>query len=181
MMIGGGPHRYGRRPAFQDSNGDGIGDLNGIIQRLDYLVKLGADAIWVAPIYRAPMADFGYDVADYYDVDPIFRTMQDFDRFLKEAHHRDLRLILDFVPDHSSDQHPWFMESRSSRENSKRDWYLWRDKPLNWMSNFGGSSWEWDKGSQISVRVRPVGWRCPDAASSQATLSTSGSRTASLM
>ena len=131
--------------SFQDSNGDGIGDLDGIIQRLDYLVKLGVDAIWVAPIYRSPMADFGYDVSDYCGVDPIFGTMQDFDRLLKEAHRRDLKLILDFVPNHSSDQHPWFMESRSSRENSKRDWYLWRDEPNNWMSNFGGSGWEWDK------------------------------------
>jgi alpha-glucosidase len=99
--------------SFQDSNGDGIGDLDGIIQRLDYLVKFGVDAIWVAPIYRSPMADFGYDVADYCSVDPIFGTMQDFDRLLKEAHRRDLKLILDFVPNHSSDQHLWFLESRS--------------------------------------------------------------------
>jgi alpha-glucosidase len=131
--------------SFQDSNGDGIGDLDGIIQRLDYLVKLGVDAIWVAPMYRSPMADFGYDVADYCGVDPIFGTMQDFDRLLKEAHGRGLKLILDFVPNHSSNQHPWFMESRSSRENAKRDWYLWRDEPNNWISNFGGSGWEWDK------------------------------------
>jgi alpha-glucosidase len=131
--------------SFQDSNGDGIGDLDGIIQRLDYLVNLGVDAIWVAPMYRSPMADFGYDVADYCDVDPIFGTMQDFDRLLKEAHRRDIKLILDFVPNHSSDQHPWFLESRSSRENAKRDWYLWRDEPNNWMSNFGGSGWEWDE------------------------------------
>jgi alpha-glucosidase len=131
--------------SFQDSNGDGIGDLDGIIQRLDYLVELGVDAIWVAPMYRSPMADFGYDVADYCDVDPIFGNMEDFDRLLKEAHRRDLKLILDFVPNHSSDQHPWFLESRSSRENFKRDWYLWRDQPNNWMSNFGGSAWEWDE------------------------------------
>ena len=131
--------------SFQDSNGDGIGDLDGIIQRLDYLVKLGVDAIWVAPIYRSPMADFGYDIADYCAVDPIFGSMQDFDRLLKEAHRRDLKLILDFVPNHSSDQHPWFLESRSSRENAKRDWYLWRDEPNNWISNFGGPGWEWDQ------------------------------------
>jgi len=130
--------------SFQDSNGDGIGDLDGIIQRLDYLVSLGVDAIWVAPMFRSPMADFGYDVADYCDIDPIFGSIQDFDRLLKEAHRRDLRLILDFVPNHSSDQHPWFLESRSSRENAKRDWYLWRDEPNNWMSNFGGLAWEWD-------------------------------------
>jgi alpha-glucosidase len=130
--------------SFQDSNGDGIGDLAGIIQRLDYLAKLGADAIWVAPIYRSPMADFGYDVADYCGIDPIFGTMWDFDRLLEEAHRLDLKVMLDFVPNHSSDQHPWFVESRSSRENPKRDWYLWRDEPNNWMSNFGGSGWEWD-------------------------------------
>ena len=131
--------------SFQDSNRDGIGDLTGIIQRLDYLIALGVDAVWVAPIYRSPMADFGYDVADYCDIDPIFGTMQDFDRLLKEVHLRDLKLILDFVPNHSSDQHPWFLESRSSRSNPKRDWYLWRDEPNNWMSNFGGSGWEWDE------------------------------------
>ncbi|HMH12631.1 MAG TPA: alpha-amylase family glycosyl hydrolase [Edaphobacter sp.] len=131
--------------SFQDSNGDGIGDLDGIIQRLDYLVKLGVDAIWVAPIFRSPMTDFGYDVADYCDVDPIFGTMQDFDRLLKEAHRRDLKLILDFVPNHSSDQHPWFLESRSSLDNAKRHWYLWQNEPNNWVSNFGGSGWEWDK------------------------------------
>ncbi|WP_158792172.1 alpha-amylase family glycosyl hydrolase [Granulicella sp. L60] len=131
--------------SFQDSNGDGIGDLDGIIQRLDYLVGIGVGAIWIAPIYRSPMADFGYDVADYCDVDPIFGNLQDFDRLLIEAHRRDLKVILDFVPNHSSDRHPWFLESRSSRENAKRDWYLWRDQSNNWMSNFGGSGWEWDE------------------------------------
>jgi alpha-glucosidase len=130
--------------SFQDSDGDGVGDLDGIIQRLDYLVTLGIDAIWVAPIYQSPMADFGYDVADYCGVDPIFGNLHGFDRLLKEAHRRDLKLILDFVPNHSSDQHPWFLESRSSRDNAKRDWYLWRDEPNNWMSNFGGPGWEWD-------------------------------------
>lgn len=131
--------------SFQDSNGDGVGDLGGILERLDYLVQLGVDAIWVAPMYRSPMADFGYDVADYCSVDPIFGTMQDFDRLLEEAHRRGLKLILDFVPNHTSDQHPWFLESRSSRESPKRGWYLWRDEPNNWMSNFGGSGWEWDE------------------------------------
>jgi alpha-glucosidase len=131
--------------SFQDSNADGIGDLNGILQRLDYLVHLGIDAIWISPIYRSPMADFGYDVADYCSIDPIFGTMQDFDRLLEEAHRRGLKVILDFVPNHTSDQHPWFLDSRSSRESSKRDWYLWRDEPNNWMSNFGGSGWEWDE------------------------------------
>jgi alpha-glucosidase len=153
--------------SFQDSNGDGIGDLEGIIQRLDYLVELGVDAIWVAPIYRSPMADFGYDVADYCDVDPIFGTITDFDRLLKEAHGRGLKVILDFVPNHSSDQHPWFIESRSSRENAKRDWYLWRDEPTNWMSNFGGSGWEWDAGTNqyyyhSFLKEQPdLNWRNP--------------------
>ena len=153
--------------SFQDSNGDGIGDLDGIIQRLDYLVELGVDAIWVAPIYRSPMADFGYDIADYCDVDPTFGTMEDFDRLLKKAHGRGLKVILDFVPNHSSDQHPWFIESRSSRENAKRDWYLWRDQPTNWMSNFGGSGWEWDAGTKqyyyhSFLKEQPdLNWRNP--------------------
>ena len=125
--------------SFQDSNGDGIGDLRGILDRLDYLVRLGVDAIWISPIYPSPMADFGYDIADYCGIDPIFGTMADFDRLLAEVHRRGLRLILDFVPNHTSDQHPWFLESRSSRENPKRDWYIWRDQPNNWTSNFGGS------------------------------------------
>lgn len=130
--------------SFQDSNNDGIGDLNGIGNRLDYLVELGIDAIWISPIYPSPMADFGYDVADYCGIDPIFGTMDDFDRLLKAAHHRGLRLVLDFVPNHTSDQHPWFVESRSSRNSPKRDWYIWRDQPNNWQSHFGGSAWELD-------------------------------------
>ena len=131
--------------SFQDSNGDGIGDLNGIGNRLDYFVELGIDAIWISPIYPSPMEDFGYDVADYCGIDPMFGTMQDFDRLLEEAHRRGLRVILDFVPNHSSDQHPWFVESRSSRDNPKRDWYIWRDQPNNWQSHFGGSAWEFDE------------------------------------
>jgi len=130
--------------SFQDSNADGIGDLNGILQRLDYLAHLGVDAVWVTPIYRSPMADFGYDVADYCSIDPIFGTMQEFDRLLAEAHRRNLKVILDFVPNHTSDQHPWFLDSRSSRDSAKRDWYLWRDEPNNWMSHFGGSGWQFD-------------------------------------
>ena len=130
--------------SFQDSDGDGVGDLNGILARLDYLVWLGVDALWITPIYPSPMADFGYDVADYCGIDPIFGTMQDFKRLLAEVHRRGLRLILDFVPNHTSDQHPWFLESRSSLENPKRNWYLWRDQPNNWLSNFGGSGWEFD-------------------------------------
>jgi len=130
--------------SFQDSNNDGIGDLNGIRRRLDYLVQLGVDAIWITPVYSSPMADFGYDVADYCGIDPIFGTMQDFDSLLFECHQRGLRVILDFVPNHTSDQHPWFLESRSSRQSPKRDWYLWKDEPNNWPSQFGGSAWEYD-------------------------------------
>lgn len=130
--------------SFQDSNGDGIGDLNGIRGRLDYLTDLGIDAIWISPIYSSPMADFGYDVADYCGIDSMFGSMEDFDRLLEDVHRRGLRLILDFVPNHTSDQHPWFVESRSSRDNPKRDWYIWRDQPNNWQSHFGGSAWELD-------------------------------------
>jgi alpha-glucosidase len=131
--------------SFQDSDGDGVGDLAGIRQRLDYLVDLGVAALWLSPIYPSPMADFGYDVSDYCDIDPIFGTLREFDALLVEAHRRGLKLILDFVPNHTSDQHPWFIESRSSRTNPKRDWYLWRDEPNNWLSNFGGSGWEYDE------------------------------------
>src|SRR3954451_5829537 len=129
--------------SFQDSNGDGVGDLNGIVQRLGYLVWLGVDAIWISPIYPSPMADFGYDIADYCGVDPLFGTLDDFDRLIGEAHRRGLKVILDFVPNHTSDRHPWFLESRSSRANAKRDWYIWRDPgpgggpPNNWVSQFG--------------------------------------------
>ena len=136
--------------SFQDSDGDGVGDLPGIERRLDHLASLGIDAIWISPICPSPMADFGYDVADYCDVDPLFGSIADFDRLIVAAHQCGIRLILDFVPNHSSDRHPWFVESRSSRDNPKRDWYLWRDPapgggpPNNWISDFGGSAWEWD-------------------------------------
>ncbi|TWU25228.1 Oligo-1,6-glucosidase [Novipirellula galeiformis] len=136
--------------SFQDSDGDGVGDLAGIESRLDYLVDLGVDAIWLSPIFPSPMADFGYDVADYCDIDPMFGDLAGFDRLLEAVHTRGLKLLLDFVPNHTSDQHPWFIESRASRENPKRDWYIWRDPapgggpPNNWISDFGGSSWEWD-------------------------------------
>lgn len=137
--------------SFQDSDADGVGDLAGIESRLNYLVGLGIDAIWLSPIYPSPMADFGYDVADYCDVDPLFGDLAGFDRLLAAIHTRGLKLVLDFVPNHSSDQHPWFVESRSSRENPKRDWYIWRDPsagggpPNNWISDFGGSSWQFDE------------------------------------
>lgn len=136
--------------SFQDSDGDGVGDLAGIEARLDHLVALGIDAIWLSPIFPSPMADFGYDVADYCGVDPLFGDLRAFDRLLAATHARGMKLLLDFVPNHSSDRHPWFIESRSSRDNPKRDWYIWRDPapdggpPNNWISDFGGSSWEWD-------------------------------------
>src|ERR1700678_4556295 len=113
--------------SFQDSNADGIGDLRGILARVDYLATLGIDAVWISPFYPSPMADFGYDVADYCDVDPIFGTPADFDALAAAIHARGLKLILDFVPNHTSDQHPWFLESRSSRSNPKREWYIWHD------------------------------------------------------
>src|ERR671923_2367563 len=136
--------------SFMDSNGDGVGDLPGIASKLDYLRWLGVDAIWLSPIFPSPMADFGYDVADYTDIHPLFGTLADFDRLVVEAHRRQLKVILDYVPNHTSEQHPWFTESRSSRHSPKRDWYIWRDPapggglPNNWVSVFGGSAWEWD-------------------------------------
>jgi alpha-glucosidase len=136
--------------SFQDSNGDGVGDLNGITQRLDYLKDLGVDAIWITPMYPSPQVDFGYDIADYTSIDPQYGTMADFDRLLKEAKARDIRVIMDFVANHTSDKHPWFIESGSSRTNPKRDWYIWRDgkgpglPPNNWQSWFGHSAWKFD-------------------------------------
>jgi alpha-glucosidase len=137
--------------SFQDSDGDGVGDLGGITERLEYLHWLGVDALWISPIYPSPMADFGYDVADYCGVDPLFGTMGQFDSLVERAHDVGLRVILDFVPNHTSDQHPWFIDSRSSRASAKRDWYIWRDAgpaggpPNNWMSNFGGIAWKFDE------------------------------------
>jgi alpha-glucosidase len=136
--------------SFQDSNGDGVGDINGIRRRLDYLNWLGVDAIWISPFYPSPMADFGYDISDYCGVDPLFGTLLDFDNLVLEAHQRALKIILDFVPNHTSDRHPWFAESRSSLTSTKRDWYIWRDgkpggqPPNNWVSQFGGSAWTLD-------------------------------------
>ncbi len=137
--------------SFQDSDGDGVGDLAGIERRLDHIAALGVDAIWLSPIFPSPMADFGYDVADYCGVEPMFGDLAAFDRLLAAVHARGLKLLLDFVPNHSSDRHPWFVESRSSRTSPRRDWYIWRDAapdgrpPNNWISDFGGSAWEWDE------------------------------------
>jgi alpha-glucosidase len=136
--------------SFMDANGDGTGDLQGIIARLDYLAWLGVDAIWISPIFPSPMADFGYDVANYVDVDPLFGSLADFDHLLAETHARGMKLLLDFVPNHTSDAHPWFVAARSGRENPKRNWYIWRDPaanggpPNNWTSFFGGDAWTFD-------------------------------------
>jgi alpha-glucosidase len=159
--------------SFQDSNGDGVGDLNGIIQRLDYLTRLGVDAIWISPIYPSPMADFGYDIADYCGIDERFGSLQDFDRLVGEGHSRGLKIILDFVPNHTSDRHPWFQASRAARNSFKRDWYIWRDAgpdggpPNNWVSQFGGSAWTFDPTSEqyylhSFLREQPdLNWRNP--------------------
>ena len=136
--------------SFQDSNGDGIGDLKGISARLPHIAALGADAIWISPFFPSPMKDFGYDVANYSDVDPMFGTLSDFDGLIAEAHRLGLKVMIDLVMSHSSDQHSWFIESRSSRYNPKADWYVWADAkpdgtpPCNWLSIFGGSAWHWD-------------------------------------
>ena len=136
--------------SFMDSNGDGIGDLNGIILKLDYLKALGIDVIWVSPFYKSPNDDCGYDISDYKDIMDEFGTMEDFDRLLEEVHKRGMKLIADLVINHTSDEHPWFIESRSSVDHPKRDWYIWRDgkngeEPNNWESIFSGSAWEYDE------------------------------------
>jgi alpha-glucosidase len=139
--------------SFQDNNRDGVGDLSGIIERLPYLATLGVDALWISPIFPSPMKDFGYDVSNYTDIDPLFGTMGEFDALLAAIHRDGLKLILDFVPNHTSDQHSWFIESSSSRTNPKRHWYIWRDPapgggpPNNWLSEFGGSAWTYHPGS----------------------------------
>jgi alpha-glucosidase len=160
--------------SFQDSDGDGIGDLQGVRRRLPYLSGLGVDAVWISPFFVSPMADFGYDVADYRAIDPIFGTLEDFDALAGDARRLGLKLILDFVPNHTSDQHPWFLESRSSRANPKRDWYIWKDPapgggpPNNWVSNFGGSGWEWDAATgqyfyHAYLKQQPdLNWRNPE-------------------
>ena len=159
--------------SFMDSNGDGVGDLRGLISRLDYLRGLGVDAVWLSPIFPSPMKDFGYDVSDYTGIHPLFGTLEDFDLLIREAHAHKIKLVLDFVPNHTSDQHPWFIESRSSRDNPKRDWYIWRDPalgggpPNNWLSNFGGSAWEYDPKTEqyyyhAFLREQPdLNWRNP--------------------
>ena len=160
--------------SFMDSDGDGIGDLAGIRSKLDYLQWLGVDAIWISPIYPSPMADFGYDISNYADIDPIFGDLDDFDALLADAHARGLKVLLDYVPNHTSDQHPWFLDSRSSRDSAKRDWYIWRNPkpgggpPNNWLSNFGGGAWEWDEKTEqyyyhAFLKEQPdLNWRNPE-------------------
>ena len=136
--------------SFQDGNGDGIGDLPGMLSQLEYLTWLGVDTIWLTPIYPSPMVDFGYDITNYTDVDPLFGNLATLDTLLEQAHRRDIKVIVDFVPNHTSDEHPWFLASGNSRQNSKRDWYVWANPkrdgspPNNWLSVMGGSAWEWD-------------------------------------
>jgi len=136
--------------SFADTNNDGIGDLNGITSKMDYLKNLGVDAIWITPCFPSPQVDFGYDVSDYEAVDPMYGTMADFDKLSAESKKRNIRVILDFVVNHTSDQHKWFLDSKASRTSEHRDWYIWRDgkgpgqPPNNWVSPFGLSAWKYD-------------------------------------
>jgi len=136
--------------SYQDSNDDGIGDLPGITSRLEYIAKLGVDAIWISPFFKSPQKDFGYDVSDYCDVNPEYGTLNDFDNLLAKAHDLDLKVMVDIVPAHCSDQHDWFIESRQSRDNDKADWFHWVEPladgspPTNWLSFFGGPAWSWE-------------------------------------
>jgi alpha-glucosidase len=157
--------------SFQDTNADGIGDLRGIMARLPYVAELGIDAIWICPIFPSPMADFGYDIANYTDIDPLFGTLQDFDELAAAARQHGVRVILDLVPNHTSDEHPWFLQSRSSRENIRRNWYLWHEPgpdgapPNNWLSDFGGSAWQYDAATRqyyyhaFLARQPDLNWR----------------------
>ncbi|MFT4135933.1 glycoside hydrolase family 13 protein [Microbacterium sp.] len=158
--------------SFADSNGDGVGDLRGIIDRLDHLEDLGVDVVWLSPVYRSPQADFGYDISDYRDIDPLFGKLADLDELIAALHARGMRLVMDLVVNHTSDEHPWFQAARSSRDDPKRDWYVWRDprdggEPNNWGSFFGGSVWEWDEASGqyylhlFDVKQPDLNWENP--------------------
>lgn len=159
--------------SFFDTNGDGIGDIQGIIEKLDYLTDLGVDAVWISPVYPSPMFDFGYDISDYEGIDPVFGDLETFRKLLKEAHSRGIKIIMDLVINHTSHLHPWFLESRSSKESRKRDWYIWKDKvegkePNNWMAAFGGKAWEWDEKTEqyyyhaFTVEQPDLNWRNPE-------------------
>jgi alpha-glucosidase len=158
--------------SFQDTDGDGVGDLRGVAARLPYLRELGVDALWLSPVFPSPMADFGYDISDYTGIDALFGTLDDLDALVTAAHAHGLKVILDLVANHTSEQHPWFAESRSSRDNPKRDWYIWRDgkgdgPPNNWLSEFGGSAWQFDRQTgqyyyHAFLRAQPdLNWRNP--------------------
>ena len=160
--------------SFNDSSGDGVGDINGITEKLDYLKDLGISALWLSSIYCSPMHDFGYDVSDYYNIDPLFGNLADFDNLLKQAHKRNIKVLMDFVPNHTSQDHLWFQKSRSSKRNIKRDWYIWKKPklnggvPNNWLSHFGGSAWEFDEKTgeyylhSFDVSQPDLNWRNPD-------------------
>src|SRR5689334_12480350 len=159
--------------SYADSNGDGVGDLPGITAHLDHLAWLGIRGVWLSPVTVSPDADWGYDVAGYTDVQPVLGTLADLDALIARASARDINVVLDLVPNHTSDRHPWFVESRSSRDDPKRDWYLWRDPapgggpPNNWISDFGGSAWEWDEATgqyyyHAFLKEQPdLNWRNP--------------------
>src|SRR3954469_18993868 len=159
--------------SFADSSNNGIGDLNGITEKLDYLKDLGIDAIWLTPCYPSPQVDFGYDVSDYENIDPMYGTLADFDNMIAEGKKRDIRLILDFVVNHTSDKHPWFIDSKSSRASEHRDWFVWRDgkgpgqPPNNWTSTFGGPAWQFDAATKqyyyhyFYVQQPDLNWRNP--------------------
>lgn len=160
--------------SYKDTNGDGIGDLKGINEKLDHIKNLGINVVWISPIYPSPMADFGYDVSDYTGIHPMFGTMEDFDELLSAIHQKGMKLILDYVPNHSSNEHQWFKESRRSKDNPKRDWYIWKDPaedggpPTNWLSVFGGSAWEFDEKTgqyyyHAFLKEQPdLNWRNPE-------------------
>ena len=154
--------------SFLDTTGKGTGDLRGVIDKLDYVKSLGAGAIWLTPIYPSPMIDNGYDISDYTAINPLFGTMEDFDELIAEAKARDIKIVMDLVFNHSSDQHPWFLESKSSRDNPKADWYIWRDEKTNWRSIFGGSAWEWceERGQYylhtFATQQPDLNWENPD-------------------
>jgi glycosidase len=154
--------------SFADSDGDGVGDLRGIIGHVDYLHRLGVDVVWLSPVYRSPMDDNGYDISDYQDIDPLFGTLADLDELIAQLHARGMKLVMDLVVNHTSDEHPWFIESRSSRDNPKRDWYWWRDKPPNWESLFSSPAWTLDEKTGqyylhiFSAKQPDLNWENPE-------------------